>query len=241
MRAARPFVLSIGGFDPSAGAGVLSDIKTYEHFGLNGLAVTTCITGQSHEKVHDVHWLNKEQILVQLKPLLSRYEIKVCKIAVIQSWAILNEIIDFLLMNEPNMMIVLDPVYESSSGYSFCSAPNAELRDEVLSKVQLITPNQLETDMLGFDKTILKCNVLLKSVRGKAPGTDHLILKEGETISFEANNLGSEKHGSGCVLSSSIAAQLALGESLLVAVGIAKENIENYLGSSTNLIGTLNT
>ena len=197
MRSERLFILSIGGYDPSAGAGVLSDIKTYDYFHLNGLAVSTCLTGQSHDEVYDVSWFDEEQIFMQLDPILEKYEFDVCKVAVVKDWHFLNKVIDCLLRKEPKMKIVLDPVLISSSGFIFCPVPEMEIRDEVLSKIFLITPNQEEFDFLGLDANAQEhpCHVLLKSVVDEPKGTDFLMNKDGERTLFKNENEGSEKHG----------------------------------------------
>ena len=242
MQAERPFALSIGGLDPSGGAGILSDVKTFEHMHVNGLAVATCLTGQSHDKVHDISWFDEKEIDMQLDPLFQKYKVDLCKIAVIKNWGQLNMIIDKLLKVDTNMKIVLDPVLRASSGFEFCPIPDADLRNDVLRKIFLVTPNQEEFDLLGLDRNAeYSCNILLKSAQGEDTGTDMLFTEDGSQLVFSPGDFGFEKHGSGCVLSSSIAGQLALGEVLEVAIAMAKRNIEKYLSSSTNLIGTLNT
>ncbi len=243
MRATDSFVLSIGGIDPSAGAGVFSDIKTFEHLSLNGLAVSTCLSYQNHEELLGIKWFSLQEIVNQLEPLFSSYHISVCKIGIVENWQMLNELVDFLLAKNPKIKIVLDPVLVSSSGYSICPVPDEHLRDEVLSKIYLITPNRDEFIRLGFevDAKTQESHIYYKSVEGHAEGTDMLIKKTGEKTLFAMSKKGSEKHGSGCVYSSSLAGFLSMGESIDVACSMAKNTIEKYLSSNTNLIGTLNT
>lgn len=241
MRENGPFILSIGGLDPSGGAGVFSDIKTYAHFQINGLAVSTCLTGQTHDEVIDISWVTEKDINLQLKPLLGKYSIEICKISVIQTWEVLNGVIDELLNANSSMKIIVDPVLVASSGYQFCPIPEKDIRNKVLSKIFLITPNESEFKSLEFvRREPYECNILLKSAKGEKEGTDILFDQNGASIKFQSSEIGSEKHGSGCVLSSSIASYLALGKELVVAIAMAKQNIEKYLLSSTNLIGTLN-
>lgn len=79
MTKSRPYVLSIAGYDPCGGAGVLADIKTFENIGVCGLAVTTCITYQNDNKFEGVHWLSKKKIKNQLYPLLDAYKDTICE------------------------------------------------------------------------------------------------------------------------------------------------------------------
>jgi len=243
MRARDSFVLSIGGVDPSAGAGVFSDIKTFEHLSLNGLAVSTCLTYQNHAELLGIKWFSIDEVKNQLEPLFSSYSISACKIAVVENWELLNELVDFLLAKNSEIKIVLDPVLVASSGYEICPVPNAEQRDEVLKKIFLITPNQAEFSALDLDENAetQHSHIYYKSVKDEEAGTDMLIEKTGEKSLFAMNEKGTEKHGSGCVFSSALTGFLAMEENLGVACAMAKNTIEKYLTSNTNLIGTLNT
>lgn len=236
MHETRPFVLSIAGIDPSAGAGLLSDIKTLEQHRVSGLGVATCVTMQNHESISEVQWFDFYTIRKQIDTLFEVYSINCVKIGVVPNWSLLNQIIDHLLQYNNQLNIVLDPVLISSSGFRFCEVPDDALRNDVLSKVYLITPNQTEFNAIFGTDEKTECHVLLKSVSFGNTGTDTLIKKSGELLSFEAEHVGTEKHGSGCVLSSSIAANLAKGESLESSISLAKRYIENYLSNSETLI-----
>ena len=85
MNKKRPYVLSIAGYDASAGAGVLADVKTFESIGVYGVAVTTCITYQNDNKFAGVHWLSKKKIKNQLYPILEAYKIEYVKIGLIEN------------------------------------------------------------------------------------------------------------------------------------------------------------
>jgi hydroxymethylpyrimidine/phosphomethylpyrimidine kinase len=76
----RKYTLSIAGFDPSAGAGILADIKTFEQCGVYGLGVCTAVTIQNDVEFEKVDWLSAESILSQIKILLKRFKVEVEKI-----------------------------------------------------------------------------------------------------------------------------------------------------------------
>lgn len=236
MHETRPFVLSIAGIDPSAGAGLLADIKTLEQHKVAGLGVATCITMQNHVSFSGIHWFNFDLVKRQINSLFEAYDIIIAKIGVVPNWEFMNLVVDELIAHQPRIKIIIDPILVASSGYKFCDPPLDVLRDEILRKIYLLTPNQLEFDSLfGTDEETF-CHVLLKSFRNAEDGTDILIERNGDLISFEAQSMGTEKHGSGCVLSSSIAANLALGKTLEKSIRDSKRYIEKYLSDNNTLI-----
>ena len=91
MTVRRPYTLSIAGYDPSGGAGVLADIKTFESIGVYGFATTTCITYQNDKQFEGINWLSKKKIKNQLYPILNKYEIDHVKIGLIKNLEILSE------------------------------------------------------------------------------------------------------------------------------------------------------
>ncbi|MEW7289852.1 hydroxymethylpyrimidine/phosphomethylpyrimidine kinase [Aquimarina sp. 2304DJ70-9] len=255
----RPNILTIAGFDPSSGAGFTADIKTFEALKCYGLAVSMANTIQNDIEFKACHWTDVEVIKNQIEILFDRFDINFVKIGIVQNWKVLNEIIDLLLKKNAKIKIVLDPILKSSSDFNFCnsnvssSAPDFNRDcienqfDEVLNKIYLLTPNYQEIEKLYPDKTIeetikfisAKTNVFLKGGhRKEAVGKDELFTKNGGY--FVLNPKGqknSEKHGSGCVLSSAITAYLALGFPLLKACYRGKRYTEKVLSSNTSLLG----
>jgi hydroxymethylpyrimidine/phosphomethylpyrimidine kinase len=152
-----------------------------------------------------------------------------------------------------NIKIVLDPILTSSSDFDFhkqlpqAVLENNNLFDQVLDKIYLLTPNYREIEKLYADKTIEntikhisnKTNLFLKGGHRKEKvGKDELYTKTGEYFSLnpKGQNL-SEKHGSGCVLSSAIITNLALGFSLLKSCLRGKRYTEKVLRSNSELLG----
>lgn len=244
----RPFVLSIAGFDPSGGAGILADAKTMEALKCYGLAVNTANTVQNDIKFKACHWTPEEIVFQQLELLLERYPVEVVKIGIIENLQVLNRLLDKLLFRNEEIKIIWDPVLRSSSGFSFQELDGFQVNlNSVLEKIFLITPNFEELQSFypdcGLAETIRKIssktNLYLKGGHRKEDvGLDELYTTEGAYFSLQANrNDCTEKHGSGCILSSALAAHLALGFSLSEAAKKAKNYIEKVLASNATLLG----
>lgn len=243
----RPYILSIAGFDPSGGAGLIADIKTIESLKGYGLSVCTANTIQNDVEMKNCIWIDKQIIKDQVKILIDRFKINVVKIGIIQNWAILNEMIDFLLDNNSNVKIILDPVLQSSSGYDFTETKIENgVFEKILSKIYVLTPNYKEIQELYPDKTIDQTiqhisnatNLFLKGGHKiDALGKDQLFTVDGKQFNLNPKMSNtSEKHGSGCVLSSAIATNLALGFPLLKACFRAKKYTEKILSSNATLL-----
>lgn len=243
MYSERPFVLSVAGFDPCGGAGILADVKTFEQHQVQGLAVMTANTLQTENHVFSVRWIAIENVLKSIKALLDFYRIKAVKIGVVPNSNYLKSIVDVLNMSSSKPIIVWDSVLKSSSGKTFFNEKDIKNVKEILPHFDLITPNFLEFEYLKSMKILnenqkMPCNVLLKGGHRKdAEGSD-ILFTENEIFEITPKvEKVFQKHGSGCVLSSAIAANLALGKNMQQACTEAKIYIENYLNSSPNLLG----
>jgi hydroxymethylpyrimidine/phosphomethylpyrimidine kinase len=247
MSANRPFVLTIAGFDPSAGAGVLADIKTFEQHQVYGFAINTANTIQTENEFITIQWTDLTFVLKSIEKLLDNYTIEVVKIGILPSLDYLKEIVFTLKNLSPNTKIVWDTVLKSSTNFDFLNIENQADLIDILKELDLITPNyneilQLSSKGINAETTAIYlskyCPVLLKG--GHNPneiGYDYLYL-ENEFFSFAPNtNKVFEKHGSGCVLSSAITANLALKQDLKKACVNAKKHIETYLQSNPTKLG----
>ena len=250
MNNKRPYALSIAGFDPSAGAGILADIKTFEQCGVYGLGVTTAVTVQNDKEFISVEWIGTEIIIKQIEILLKRFEIKFIKIGLIKNFATLQTILNYLHTKINNPVIVFDPILKASAGFTFHQYNDTETI-ELLKKTYCITPNLPEMIKLfgNFDSDVYSSlpkntgNIFLKG--GHTIGGDtvtDVLFFEGKEFSFTHQRLPhGEKHGSGCVLSAALTAQLALGNDLKIAAKIACDYTFNYLASNDTLLGYHNT
>jgi hydroxymethylpyrimidine/phosphomethylpyrimidine kinase len=244
-------VLSIAGFDPCGGAGVLADIKTMEAHKVNGLAVATSITYQNENTIRGIQWLETQEIIHQINPLLEKYDLNVVKIGLIKNLEHLKEIVKYLKEKKSTIKIIWDPILKSSSGFTFHESMNKEEVFELCRDIFLITPNIFEACIAGSNdpyksSQILSCytNVYLKGGHNETEkGRDYLFIKNNLPDNKNVKNFRpkgknlKEKHGSGCVLSSAIAANIAKGYPLLRACLMAKQYVQYFLNSNDGLLG----
>lgn len=247
MPTTRPYVLSIAGFDPSAGAGLLADIKCFEQHNVYGFGVCSALTVQTDNEFLSNEWQTAQQIIDQAAPLLKKFKVSACKIGLIRNIEVLEEVLIFLKMQVPDLKIILDPVLKASAGYNFHDWNDGLIKSvSVLNQLDLITPNYTEMKMLAGDMDIYLaastwsayCAILLKGGHSPFnPGTDYLF-ESGTCAELKplANHI-EQKHGSGCVLSAAITARVAQGYPIAEACILAKAYIEQFLNSNTSLLG----
>lgn len=243
----RPFVLSLAGFDPSGGAGLLADCKTFERLKVYGLAIPTANTLQTEQAFHWVHWQELSVVVESLKTLLQQYDVKAIKIGIVPNLLFLQRCVETIRLLNKETFIVWDPVLVSTSGYTFIDTTTPALLQDVCRHINLITPNFKEMHHLvsGHEKALDKavalgehCNVLLKGGHNEdALGTDYLIQATKVTHLPPEKEIHTGKHGSGCVLASAICSSMATGHSLAEACLKAKRYIEQFLTSNTTLLG----
>lgn len=240
-------ILTIAGHDPSGGAGLTSDIKTFVAHGLYGISVCTAITVQNDVDFKSCFWTNTDIILAQIETLFERFEISVVKIGIVESWAVLLKILNRLHALNTEVQIILDPILKATAGFDFHATENQNLLDRIWDKCFLITPNYDEIKLLYPEKDIEatiahiseKTNIYLKGGhRTDKKGWDELYYNKIVQINIEPKvKKVFEKHGSGCVLSSSLASNLALGIELDDAAKNAKYDTEQFLNSNDSLLG----
>jgi len=243
----RPFVLTIAGFDPSAGAGVLADVKTFEQHQVYGLAIITGNTIQTETDFISIEWVTIELVLKSIKTLLEKYDIKAVKIGIVPSLVYLKKIVDAIVELSPATKIVWDTVLKSSTEFDFLEVNDQMILIEILKKIDVITPNYNEILQLALkginaetDGIILSnyCAVLLKGGHNiEEIGVDYLYQKNEIFMLSPKNNKCYSKHGSGCVLSAAITANIALNQDLKLACSNAKIYIETYLLSNQTKLG----
>lgn len=244
MQEELPFVISIAGFDPSGGAGLLSDIKTLEQVKVMGLGVCTALTLQTDSQCLSLEWRSIEEITKGINVLMSHYPVSVVKIGIVKDAEFLGEIIKAVKICNSDAKIVWDPVLKSTSEFAFFNLETLPVLKNILDNISLITPNYNEYKVLKENNLLSEenlCSVLIKGGhRGDCLGIDVLVEggKEVLLLPAEGDFVYYPKHGSGCVLSSAIAGELAKGKSLEMACRKAKLYIEQFLKSNPSLLGT---
>ena len=216
--------LTVAGFDGSASAGLLADVKAMEFFGVYGQAVCTALTLQNENEFISPNWVPVEQIEKQLEVLAKVRDFKAVKIGLVENAFVLRKIIRKIRELFPEAFLVWDPIVASSSGFSFFKSQ--EEADELLSilpELDLVTPNQNEFNFLGIGVSASRdelnvgkdFSLLLKGGHGSGEESVDILFYKGERFRFASPRvLGAEKHGTGCSLSAAIVANIALGKDL---------------------------
>jgi len=232
-----PILLTVAGFDPSCGAGVAADLKTFAAHNCYGVAAITALTVQSTQGVREVHATPSAVLRAQLDVLVEDVSVAAVKIGMLANRANATAVAEFLDHHRfPH--VVLDPVFRPTAGASeLLDATGLKfVRDELLKRVSVITPNIPETEFLtGMEvkdvngmkvagQKLLEMGAHAVIVTGghlEKP-TDVLCEAAGVEV-FGGDHVKSPNtHGSGCTFSSAIAAQLASGQQLREAVILAK-------------------
>ncbi len=233
-----PVVLTIAGFDPSSGAGITGDLKTMAALGCYGVAAITAVTVQNTQGVIRVETLPVELLRDTLHALAEDAEISAVKVGMLGTAVVARKVAHFL-ESQIGKPIILDPVLRSSSGADLMDSEGLSvLRNELLPRVTLITPNMAEAqvmtgkpvhDLAGMRsaahelQTLGAKNVVVTG--GHLPeNVDVLALEGGATVDFPGARVESNcTHGTGCAFSTAIACGLALGRDLKKSVSDAKE------------------
>jgi hydroxymethylpyrimidine/phosphomethylpyrimidine kinase len=232
-----PIVLTIAGFDPSAGAGVAADLKTFSAQNCYGVAAITAITVQSTQGVKSVHILPAAELRAQLDTLLEDIKFAAIKIGMLGhrgSAVVVAEFLDRAGVHN----VVLDPVMKATSGVADLLDPAGikYLGEELLKRAMVVTPNIAEAEILSGiaikDHSSMEAaarKIVERGARAVIVKGGHMdkaidVLFDGtDLLTFGGDHIKSENtHGSGCTFASAIAAQLACGRPLQEAVLLAK-------------------
>ncbi len=238
-----PVVLSIAGSDPSGGAGLQADLKTFASHGTYGLGAATCSTAQVPGKVTDVSPLPAAHLRLQLDLLLETYPVAAIKTGMLHSAPLVEATLAALDASDPNTPLVVDPVMVASSGDRLLDSDAVALyRDALLPRATLFTPNLDEAAALldrgtaigrdeleGCARQLFErygAAVLLKGGHLDGDTATDILADDAGTEPFEAPFVpGPSPHGTGCTYSAAVAANLARGMSLSPAVAAAKRYI----------------
>lgn len=242
-----PILLTIAGFDPSCGAGVAADLKTFAAHNCYGIAAVTALTVQSTQGVRAVQVTPAATLRAQLDALAEDCTIAGVKIGMLANRANASVVAEFLDKHK-FAHVVLDPVSRPTAGSAeLLDAPGLKfVRDELLKRASVITPNIPEAEFLtGLevkDLSGMKAagqKLLEMGARAVVVTGGHLekpidVLCEGtEVETFGGDHVKSPNtHGSGCTFSSAIAAQLASGQQLREAVILAKAYVTKAIEKS---------
>ena len=249
---ALPIALTIAGSDSSGGAGIQADLKTFVAFGVYGASVITALTAQNTRGVSGIHPVPPDFVAAQMDAVFGDLDIRAVKIGMVAQAATIETIAAGLTKWSPGH-VVLDPVMVATSGDHLLAGDAVDaLRTRLIPLASLVTPNLPEAAALlgeaqaqdeaaierqGRKLLAMGCAaVLIKGGHGQGTeSVDHLFSSLG-TLALAAPRISTvNTHGTGCSLSSAIAAGLARGESLEAAVREAKAWISGAIKASDRL------
>lgn len=243
--------LTIAGSDPSGGAGIQADLKTFQRFGVYGEAVITLITVQNTQHVARIEMLPAELVVQQIEAVVSDIPPAAAKTGALGNVEIVRAV--SAIAAAFDFPLVVDPVMISKHG-SRLLTPEAEdaLQKELLPRAALVTPNvpeaealtdmqiENESDMMRAAQRLLEIGckaVLIKGGHLTGPPTD-VLCTQTAVARFEGERIDTtQTHGTGCAYSAAITAGLALGKSLEHAVSDAKDFVQRAIETAPRLGG----
>ncbi len=249
-----PHVLTIAGSDPSGGAGIQADLKTFSALGAYGCAVLTSLTAQSTRGVTGVHGVPAGFVAEQVGTLLADVRVDATKIGMLGTAAVVKAVTG-LVRSGGLGPVVLDPVMVSTAGSRLLDEDAVAAMRELLPHVDAVTPNLPEAAvLLGLDPDAAATDVpgmrqQARDLQGR--GAARVLLKGGHAAGQDAVDVWADgddlhelhaprvgtgnTHGTGCSLSSAVAALLPQRDSWLAAVGDAKEWLTGALAHADEL------
>jgi hydroxymethylpyrimidine/phosphomethylpyrimidine kinase len=247
-----PIALTIAGSDSGGGAGIQADLKTFSACGVYGASVITALTAQNTRGVSGIHEVPATFVTAQIDAVFDDLDVKAVKVGMVSQRAVIEAIVAGLARWSPRHVVV-DPVMVATSGDRLL-VPDAvdALRRLLIPRASVITPNLLEAAALLDDAVATSeaaiakqgerllafgCDaVLIKGGHGDGPqSTDYLFRSDG-VVQLSAPRIATRNtHGTGCTLSSAIAAGLAKGLALEAAVREAKAYISAAIAAADRL------
>ena len=244
-----PIALSIAGSDSSGGAGIQADLKTFAALGVYGASVVTALTAQNTRGVTGIHQAPADFVTAQIDAVFSDLAVGAVKIGMVAELEVIGAIAVGLTKWQPRH-VVLDPVMVATSGDRLLKPDAIEaLRTKLVPLAVLITPNLpeaaalLDEPMATDESSVAQQGqrllalgpraVLIKGGHGKGPESIDYLVTAGRTIALAAPRVATKNtHGTGCSLSSAIAAGLARGDDLETAVRNAKSWISAAIAAA---------
>ncbi len=242
----RPLVLTIGGHDPCAGAGIQQDLYAIQKMGAWGHSAITALTVQNDISFTTLQW-TRAWALQQIEILRERFQYRALKFGMVPDSEFINEVLELFSENE-KPVIVWDPVLSASAGFDFHDESHVKKFKEVIAVVDLFTPNLPEAKVF-FGEEIYeelieaseKTAILLKGGhRLTGLPEDELWdakLFGGMCQRFSSPRVPYDKRGTGCALASGMAAGAALGLNWRNAHQKAKKHLLDYMNSEKEKLG----
>lgn len=247
-----PIAVTIAGSDSSGGAGIQADLKTFGALGVYGASVITALTAQNTQGVTGIHDVPADFIAAQIDAVFSDLAVGAVKIGMLSQVPAIKAVAEGLARHVARN-IVLDPVMVATSGDRLLAVEAiAALRRDLIPRALVVTPNlheaaaltdaslaHSEAEMEAQARAILSLGpryVLIKGGHGDSAESVDLLVGEGDVIRLVAKRIATRNtHGTGCTLSSAIAAGLAKGLDLVAAAREAKVYVTAAIAAADRL------
>ena len=244
-------VLAMGGFDPSAGAGVMADTRAMAASGTYGIGVTTAVTFQNSGEYFGTRWMTREEVGGQIRALAREFTPRYVKVGLVESAEALGAMVREVKAAWPRARVIWDPVLSASAGWKFHGEEERERFIKMLGEFYLVTPNAGEARVLfGKEATpeslVEVCrrtgtNILWKGGHEGEKVKEEMVVDRLVTgrgvVAFAVPRAGSEKHGTGCALSSRVAANLEEGYCLEEACRRGQREVARFIRSNPTRLG----
>ncbi len=250
-------VLSIAGSDSIGGAGIQADLKTFSALGVYGMTAITALTAQNTQSVLHIMPASEQNLRLQLEAVFTDVVPDAVKIGMLHNEALIDVVIKAIDRYRPRN-IVLDPVMISTSGCALLSPTSVDLlKNGLMPRCNIVTPNLLEAQALaghkitdirslyaaGEELTKLCAAVLIKGGHSEGNDVSDYLFEIGKECAecYTIRRVDTvNTHGTGCTLSSAIAANLALGYDLHTSVARAKDYISKAISEGADVAFGLN-
>jgi len=239
-------LLSIGGSDPSSGAGIQSDVKSFSEFGAYGLTVITAITGQNTSSFGMIEAVSKRILKNQLESVLTDFKIDGIKIGMVFNSEIIKTL--YQQLNKLKITIVVDPVIKSTTGGALIEKKAIkDFQKYIIPLATVITPNKFEAEILSklkinSETTIEKIakniqkkgaqNVVITGIEGKNNKITDFVLEKSTKYQISGDKISSTNHGSGCNYSAAMIFAISNKKTIRESVKFAKEFAQDSIKNS---------
>jgi len=230
-------ILSIGGSDPSSGAGIQSDVKAFAEFGAYGLTVITAVTGQNTSSFGMIEPISKKILKNQMESVFTDFKIDGIKIGVVFNSEIIKTL--YQQLKKLKIPIVVDPVIKSTTGGELIERKAIEdFKKYIIPLATVITPNRFEAEILTKTKINSKnaiekiakniqkmgaTNVVITGIEGKNKKITDFILEKNTKYIISEDKISTTNHGSGCNYSAAMIFAISNKKTIRESVKFAKE------------------
>ena len=242
-------LLSIGGSDPSSGAGIQSDVKVFSEFNAHALTVITAITGQNTTSFGMIEPVSKKILKNQLESVLSDFKIDGIKIGMVYNSEIIKTL--YQQLKKLKIPIVVDPVIKSTTGGDLIEkSAMVDFKKYIIPLATVITPNKFEAEILSKTKVNSKNNiektakiiqkmgarnVVITGIEGKNNKIVDFVLEKNTKYWISGDKIVNTNHGSGCNYSAAIIFAISSNKTIQESVKFAKEFTYNSIKNAKKI------